>query len=232
MILAPFESARYKDFMTKTAKSLLAISVTLTFMILATFAIWGDAWDQLWSLEASASWFENHPHTAGVVAVGLLIGDLVLPVPTTAIIGGLAAATGFLTGFAYGWLGLVLAGLAGFCLARLGNRRLANWIASPDEQKRWQAWFDQWGSFAIIISRMLPILPEVMSVLAGLYGMRFSRVLPALLLGSFPAALAFSWLGSQSRSHPGPALWGFVLLTGVMWLLYLRLIKSRSPAKG
>lgn len=212
-----------------TARNKLTlISILLVFSILVVFGIWGEQFESMFSLQGSADFLKQHHAAAGWIAVGLLISDLILPVPTTGIIGGTGAVLGALQGAVYGWTGLVLAGLTGYGVAKLGGARIADKLASPEEQNRYRAWFDSWGGFAVVISRMLPILPEVFSVLAGLYGMRFSRFLVALMLGSIPPAIAYAWLGAQLRDNPGPAIWGFVGLTAAAWWVFLKLKASTT----
>jgi uncharacterized membrane protein YdjX (TVP38/TMEM64 family) len=178
---------------------LILLFVLLSALVLLVFGLWGDRFETLFSREGSAAFFRGHPHTAGWIGVGLLVSDLVLPIPTTGVIGGLGAALGTVPAFCFGWLGLSLAGLLGYGLARLGGERWAKRLVPPAEQERYRVWFDGWGGLAVVLSRMLPVLPEVLSVLAGLYGMRARRFVPAVVLGSLPPAWIFAWLGAQAR---------------------------------
>jgi uncharacterized membrane protein YdjX (TVP38/TMEM64 family) len=199
----------------------MLLFLALSVLVLLVFLLWGGAFETGFSAAGSARYFRDHPRTAGGLGVGLLVADLLLPIPTTGVIGGLGAALGAVPGFLWGWLGLSLAGLLGYGLARLGGERWADRLASPAEQAQFRVWFDTWGSLAIVISRLLPILPEVLSVLAGLYRMHARRFIPAVILGSVPPALIFAWLGSEAREHPGPALWAMVLILSAAWGLFL-----------
>jgi membrane protein DedA with SNARE-associated domain len=96
-------------------------------------------------------------------------------------------------------------------------------LASEEKLARFQSLFDRWGGYAVLVSRALPILPEVMAVLAGLARMRFSRFLAALLLGSGATALLFAWLGHASRAEPW---WGMLAATVIplaVWPVFVRL---------
>ena len=204
-------------------QKLTLILAALTSLVLLSFWVWGDGFTRTWSWEGSISFFETHKGVAGWLGIGLLVSDLVLPIPVTCVVGGLGAVLGPIQGFFYSWVGLVLAGLTGYGLARLGGQRIADRLVSPGDQKRYRLWFDRWGSLAVVASRMLPILPEVFSILAGLYGMHFRRFLIAVAFGSLVPAISYSWLGAHMREHPGPAIWALASITVVAWLIFLRI---------
>ncbi|MDF3127861.1 VTT domain-containing protein [Kiritimatiellaeota bacterium B1221] len=210
-------------------KKLLILFFSLSALILLTFALFGDHFDFLFSGEKGKEFFSRASHWAGPIGAGLLVADLFLPIPTTLIIGAMGATIGVAPAAFWGWLGLSLAGFTGYGLARLGGEKWADRLASPSEQIRYRQLFDRWGGLAVILSRMLPILPEVLSVLAGLYGMRFKNFAIAVTLGSLPPAIAFAWIGQQSLKHPGMALWSLVLLTTLLWFLY-RFFDKKSDA--
>lgn len=44
---------------------------------------------------------------------------------------------------------------------------MARRIASDEELDQFQKFFDRWGGIAIIVSRIMPILPEIMALLAS-----------------------------------------------------------------
>jgi uncharacterized membrane protein YdjX (TVP38/TMEM64 family) len=209
-------------------KKLLLLFFALCVIILVTFELFGETFDQWFSRQESRELFRAYGPWAGPIGAGLLISDLLLPIPTTIIIGAMGAVMGVTAAAFWGWIGLSLAGLAGYGIARLGGQKWADKLASPDEQIRTRSLFDSWGGLAVILSRMLPVLPEAISVLAGLYGMRFSRFFIAVTLGSIPPAFAFAWLGNQAKENPGPALWGMVAITAIAWIIYIRCAKRNA----
>ncbi|MCC5844814.1 MAG: TVP38/TMEM64 family protein [Verrucomicrobia bacterium] len=206
--------------------TLILLFVLLSALIIISFSIWGSGFDALFSLEGSTRFFERYSHLAGPLGAGLLIADLVLPIPSTGVLGGMGAVMGVGPAFLWGWAGLVLSGTCGYGSTRWGGTRWASKLAPEEERQRYQHLFNTWGSLAIVITRLLPILPEVLSVLSGLYGMKFSRFFGATLVGSLAPALAYTWLGAQAREHPGPAIWGIVFLTTLAWLAFLYLRRS------
>jgi uncharacterized membrane protein YdjX (TVP38/TMEM64 family) len=210
----------------------LGIAVALAAVFLAAFAVWGDALERLFSQEALAGWFAESRPWAWAAAIGLLAADLVLPIPATGVFAALGSAYGVALGAAIGTAGSCAAGMAGYGLARLAGRRAGRWLADEDELDRFRGLFDRWGPWAVLISRALPILPEVMAVLAGLAGMRLRRFLPALLLGTAATALLYAWVGDASRETPW---WGVLAATAVplvVWPVFVRLALRGRRAAG
>lgn len=217
--------------MMTAMKKLLLIFFGLTALILVTFALFGEHFEFLLSGQQGREFFADAEVWAGPLGAGLLISDLFLPIPTTVVIGAMGAVMGVAPAACWGWLGLTLAGLTGYGLARLGGKAWVDKLASPQEQIRYRQLFDRWGGLAVVLSRMLPILPEVLSVLAGLYGMKARNFVLAVTLGSLPPAVIFAWLGQQAKTHPGPALWALVGLTGLLWLVYVRVTSAEATEK-
>ena len=219
----------------KVLLKVLAVAVVLAALCLLGFELWGEDFERLFNQEACAAWFARIRPWAWAVAIGLLVVDLVLPVPATGVMAALGSVYGPVLGALVGATGSALAGLLGYGLARLGGRRAGRWLASPDELARFQRFFDRWGGVAIILSRILPILPEVVAVLAGLARMRLRRFVPALLLGTVPTAVLFAWLGHASRAKPA---WGMVVAVVVpllLWPLFLHLVgrdARRDPKRS
>ena len=204
---------------------ILAIAVVLAALFAAPFALWGDWFKTVFSRDECVEWFRSVRHVAWLIAIGLLIADLLLPVPATGVMAALGVVYGMWMGAAVGAAGSVLAALLGYGLARLAGRSGSRWIADEGEVRRFRAFFDRWGGAGVIVSRVLPILPEVMSILAGLAPMRFGRFLGALLLGTIPVAILFAGLGSASAEAPWYGIGAAVLLPLILWPVFLWLAR-------
>ena len=210
----------------------LGIAVVLAALFLLGFELWGERFERLFSQRACAEGFAESRSYAWAVAIGLLVADLLLPIPATGVFAALGSVYGVALGALVGAVGSTLAGLAGYGLARLARRRGARWLASEEELARFQSLFDRWGGYAVLVSRALPILPEVMAVLAGLARMRFSRFLAALLLGAAATALVFAWLGDASREAPWWGLLAATVIPLAVWPVFVRLALRRGRDAG
>jgi len=194
-----------------------SIALCLTAISVSTFLLWGESLDAVFSQEACVTWFQEIKPVAWAAAIGLLVADLFLPIPSPGVIAALGSIYGIAGGAFFGAVGSVLSGLTAYGLARLAGRKGIRYIASEQESKRFGKFFDRWGGLGIIMSRMMPILPEVLCVLAGLAKMNFGRFFGALLLGSVPAAILFAWIGHVSAAQPW---YGFVAATCLPLLLW------------
>lgn len=200
----------------------LGIGVVLALACLAGFALWGERFETLFSQEACARWFAEIRPWAWAVAIGLLVADLLLPIPATGVMAALGSVYGPVLGTLVGAVGSGMSAAVAYAAARCGGRRVARWIASDEELARFQALFDRWGGAAVIASRVLPILPEVVALLAGLAAMRPRRFAAAVALGTVPTAALFATLGHLSRDEPWWGVVVAVVLPLALWPLFLR----------
>lgn len=207
----------------------VAITVAFGIFCVMTFIWWGDTFETLFNQEACASWFNQLKAIGWLLGILLLVSDIILPVPAT----GIMSAMGDTYGFAAGWLfsatGSMSAGLLGYGLVRIWRERVASWLAKPEDLKRFQNTFDRWGGAIIIVSRIAPILPEVMTVLAGLAKMRFPYFILALGLGTLPVTALFSWWGSFG-GKTSPAMTHIIAIIAplLIWPIMLMLLKPQS----
>ena len=209
---------------------LLAAALGLFFAI--EFALFGDYFDAIFNQQQCLAWFAGAKPFAWAIGIGLLIGDILLPVPASGVISALGAVYGVWLGAFIGLIGTIASAYTGYLLARFYGRRGAHLLASEEELARFQEFFDEWGGWAIIISRAMPILPEVIAILAGIARMKNSRFVSALLLGSLPPCLLFSYIGFSSRETPWLGIGGATLLPLLLWPVFLGLHKKSRGSKA
>lgn len=198
-----------------------------------TFALWGDSLEFLLSSSALSERLQSARSWGWLLAIFALVSDLVLPVPATGVMAALGQVYGFWLGWLLGAIGSLLAALTGYGLVRIGRDRVARWLCSAEELRRFQHFFEGWGGVAIIASRIVPILPEVMVVLAGLARMRLAVFLPALLVGTLPVTALFSWWGSSyGQEAPMANFLIAVLVPMVLWLAVLPFLKNNDDKKA
>ncbi len=209
----------------RTFVKLFIFSLILGILFAVSFAIWGDFFEALYSRDSCLEWFESIRSYAWAIAILLLISDIFLPVPATGVMAALGAVYGFWLGSLISLVGFAGAGIVAYWIARLAGRKGASLICSPQEIEEHHLFFDRWGGWAVIFSRLMPILPEVVTLLAGFAKMNFRRFFTALMLGSIPMALFFTWLGHVSRDEP---VWGIALSVLIPLLIWL-LIRKKIP---
>lgn len=156
---------------------------------------------------------------AGLAGIGLLIADVIAPVPSSIIM----LANGILFGPVGGTLLSILGGSgaawAGYWIGAQGEHVGRRWLGN-DALTRAGAFFRKHGMVAVIASRPIPILAEAVSVIAGISRMPAGRFLFATLLGLLPTAVIYAIAGAYTASLNG-GLYAFLavmLLAGAVWL--------------
>jgi len=167
-----------------------------------------------------APWLQRRGPLAAVVSVGLLVIDVVLPVPSSLVM----IANGALFGVAGGTLlslaGAMGAAILGFGLGRRGESLLARFV-SPTEQAQGDKLLHQWGALAILVTRPLPLLGETVMIMAGASRLGWKPAMLAALMGSLPSALFYALAGAVSATFQNTTLvfGAMVLLAGVFWVM-------------
>lgn len=197
---------------------LFALFLGLAILVILPFLIWGDGIEQkLGALDASG-WLGDYGGWAWAVGLFLLLSDLVLPIPATAVM------TAF--GVLYGpWLGGFLAaggsflsGCVGYEICHAFGQRAALRILGNEGLKRGEALFTRFGGWLVALSRWLPVFPEVMACMAGLTRMPRAIFYMALACGSLPFGFVFAALGHAGVDRPLLTIGISALVPPVLWL--------------
>ena len=198
----------------------------LMALVLVSWMIWGGGWEARFSLEGAVEELDAAGSWAWAWGMGLLVGDVVLPIPGTVVMSALGWIYGPLVGGFLAALGSTLAGLIAYGLCRLSGDRGARWILGEKDLDRGHRMFERAGGWIVCLSRALPLLPEAVACTAGLVQMPFRKFLIALICGSFPMGFVFAWIGATGRESPSLA---FGLSLGLPVLLWAasRLLSRR-----
>ena len=161
----------------------------------------------------------------------LLVGDLFLPIPAAPVVATAGVIYGTFWGGVIGAVGSILAGLVAYALARLAGRKAARLLASEEEMADLQRFFDTWGVGGIIASRAMPVVPEVLTFMAGLARMHLGRFVSALAIGAIPMGFLLAWAGSTT-STSSTLLLVLTLVPAGLWCVYLvwaQSLRARRP---
>ncbi|BCL69478.1 hypothetical protein TUMSATVNIG1_14270 [Vibrio nigripulchritudo] len=203
-------------------KALIRIMLVVALAFASTFIILKVA--GVLSVEQIEGWLTYaqslSPIYVGGTTVLLLFADLFVAMPTLTI----TILSGFFLGQWYGAvaaiLGMMLAGTIGYLLGnRFGDRLLNVLIKDTKQIEEAKSAFQKHGFVMILLSRAVPILPEVTACLAGMTGMKFSRFIVAWSISTIPYCLIAVYSGSiSSLDDPKPAIITAVLMTSGLWL--------------
>ncbi|HEX8226855.1 MAG TPA: VTT domain-containing protein [Candidatus Saccharimonadales bacterium] len=155
---------------------------------------------------------------AMLIGVGLLIIDVILPVPSSVVMTAHGALFGILAGAALSLLGRMGSFSLGYYLGRHSTKLVRRFIGA-DELRRASTFIDRHGTMAIIGSRPLPILSETVSIASGIGGMPFMKSLLAAVTGSLPEAALFAYAGAIAGTFVSTAyvFLGVVVLMLIFW---------------
>ena len=198
-------------------------------LLLATFLVAQSA-----GLDLENLWGELRewsPVAMAVLGIGLLVVDVLLPVPSILVIIGMGHVFGTVIGAALSMAGMVMACLLAFGIGRSGRNRIQRWVG-PDEQARADALLARWGSTAIIISRPLPLLAEAVGVMAGASNMGWTAVTRAAAVGSAPVCFLYAGTGAgiEHLDHTGLVIGTVLGLAGLSWFLGRRVEEQINDA--
>jgi uncharacterized membrane protein YdjX (TVP38/TMEM64 family) len=197
---------------------LLGLFLLLALIVLVPFAIWGAGFGRSFTPEGAAAWLAGYGQWAGVAGILLLMSDLVLPIPATAVMAALGFVYGPATGGLVASLGSFLSGALGYLLCRWFGRPLAARLLGPEDLIAGERLFARVGGWLVVWSRWLPVFPEVIACMAGLSRMPPLAFFAALACGSLPLGFAFAMIGHAGVDHPVLALALSAVLPPLLWL--------------
>jgi uncharacterized membrane protein YdjX (TVP38/TMEM64 family) len=155
---------------------------------------------------------------AALLGVGLLLADVVIPVPSSLIMTTQGAIFGIVGGTLLGMIGGVGATLVGFAMGRRGSGLIQRFVGA-DEGAPSHRLLQRHGTLAILATRPLPVLAEATAIVAGSTAMTWRQVTIGAFVGCLPAAALYSIAGASATSLASGAM-VFVLvigLAGVFW---------------
>lgn len=184
---------------------LVVVFVAAALLMLAVFAIWGDAWERAFTVEGSVEWLRASGAWAWAAGIALLVGDLVLPVPSTCVMSALGIVYGPALGGLVSAIGTVASGVIAYWSCRALGERAARFVLGERRGTRGRL-ATRAGMWTIALTRCLPVLPELTCCMAGLERMPLGRFHVALACGCIPTSFLFAWIGAAGVERPIAAL--------------------------
>ncbi|WP_428267662.1 TVP38/TMEM64 family protein [Haliangium sp.] len=152
---------------------------------------------------------------AAVTIVGLLVSDLFLPVPAS-IVMTLSGYYFGISGALWNFVGAMGGALLGFWLCRRFGRDVMRRRLAHDDIAPIERFFASYGAWAILLSRAVPMVTEVVSCLAGLSSISGRRFAALSALGVLPLCVLYAWAGGVSEETSSAwAFWLAVLIPAV-----------------
>ncbi|MCF6327330.1 MAG: VTT domain-containing protein [Devosiaceae bacterium] len=216
-------------------KSLLKVMLILGLIFASTFII-GRALG-IFTVENVRYLLETARQVAPLYVIGvvilLLFIDLFVAVPTLTITLLAGYFLGFPVGTATAFTGMTLAAFAGYGISwKFGNKPLNFLVKDATKRQQMISAFTNSGPAMIMLSRAVPILPEVTACMAGVTRMQFWRYLSFYSLGTIPYVTIAAYAGSISTlNNPEPAIFAALGLYALLWVgwFFYRRYKKLQP---
>ncbi|MGQ0778447.1 MAG: VTT domain-containing protein [Pseudonocardiales bacterium] len=172
-------------------------------------------------LSDPAGWRSHGGVVAAAAGVGLLVADVVLPVPSSVVMVAHGALFGVVIGTVLSLLGAVGAAAAGYGVGRYGGTPLLRAMCSEADRARADLLVRRWGLLAVAATRAVPLLAETIAVTAGASSLGLVRTMAAAVVGSLPGAVLYAMAGALGVGTPSAlVVFGCVMLLAVgLWLI-------------
>lgn len=169
---------------------------------------------------------------AAWIGVGLLVADIVLPVPSSVVMLAHGALFGVIPGAALSLLGRTGNAVGGVLIGRgagslLSRRTLRR---STADTGKGAELVGRWGLAAVVFSRPIPVLAESTLVAAAAMGLWPPAVIGAAVVGALPEAVLYAVAGDMATSYANGAIVfvAVILLAAAAWAASARVEKVRS----
>lgn len=192
----------------------MLVTAALFAAVLIPFLLFADTMESVAAWAVAQGDAQGSGWAGALLLGGLLAGDILLPVPSSAV----STACGVLLGFATGTLvsaaGLTAGCLLGYGLGRwLSGTRLER-LVTADGADRVSGLMARYGGWALVLLRGVPVLAEMSVVMAGMTRLPLGVFVPAVLLpnlglsAAYAAAGAYAWNGGAAALLPFAAAIG------------------------
>lgn len=162
----------------------------------------------------------------------MILQSIAAPLPAFIITFANAGLFGWVKGALLSWSSAMVGAALCFFIARFFGRTVTEKLTSKYALESIDEFFDRYGEYAILISRLLPFISfDIVSYGAGLTSMSFWKFFIATGIGQLPATIVYSYIGGMLTGTTRTVVTGLLLLFAVSTLVFL-LKKLWSDKKG
>jgi uncharacterized membrane protein YdjX (TVP38/TMEM64 family) len=195
----------------------LLLSLVLLALILVPFLLFGVQFDRLGARMMRgdlAGW-----PAAALISIFLAL-DVILPVPSSIVSTGAGVLFGFSRGTAVIWVGMMGGAVLGYFLGARATDATRRFVGA-DSLARAERVATEYGDWAIVICRPVPVLAEASVILAGLMHTPWRRFTVLTATSNLGIAAAYAAIGAYSMSVGSFLLTfvGAIALPGLTMLL-------------
>jgi len=144
---------------------------------------------------------DRPPMAVAACIIGLLAGDLFLPIPSSVVSTFGGTQLGTWAGTLASWLGMTAGAVLGYVLAARFGRPLAERFVEHQSLLQVDLAVARYGTALIALLRPLPIVAEASVLVAGLSHLSWPRFLFIVATSALGIAAVYSWLGRYAETH-------------------------------
>jgi len=163
---------------------------------------------------------------AAWVGVGLLVADIVLPVPSSVVMLAHGALFGVIPGAALSLLGRTGNAVVGVLIGRgAGNLLSRRSLRRSRDTGKGAELVGRWGLAAVVLTRPVPVLAESTLVAAAAMGLWPPAVVGAAVVGALPEAVLYAVAGNVAASYANGAIVfvAVIVLAAGAWVVGARI---------
>jgi membrane protein DedA with SNARE-associated domain len=131
------------------------------------------------------------PSEATMLFAGFNVANGEYSLLAATLVGSVANLVGSWIAYAVGWFGRV----------ELLEKHGGKLHVSPKHLEQADRWFERWGAWAVLVTRMLPIVRTFISLPAGVARMPFWRFSILTFVGCVPWVFMLTFIGQQAGEN-------------------------------
>ena len=167
-------------------------------VILVPFALFGSTIEE-WTNDFLFNGQTTNPVVV-LAVIGLLCGDVLLPVPSSIVSTGGGLLLGFVAGTTTSFAGMTLGSVFGYGLGTMSRGGLEKRLLRRSSLLRLEALAQRTGHWWIVLCRPVPVLAESSLFFAGLSRMPFRRFFLMVSLSNLGLSAAWSAIGAYAAT--------------------------------
>ena len=174
----------------------LAILIVCVLLIpIVPFLVFANQLEPWAQKLIEADWLVENPVKFSFLVIGLLIVDLLMPIPSSVVCTVAGGVLGSIPAVFVCWLGLNLSALLGYVLSSWFGPRTIERFSSVEQISATVAWVDRFGPWGLVVCRSLPVLAEASVFFVGLHSMKPKRFWPPVICANMAIAIAYCTMG-------------------------------------
>ncbi|MCH2182899.1 MAG: VTT domain-containing protein [Mariniblastus sp.] len=176
------------------------VIITLSISIIP-FLLWGEQLEKGVQPFFEQDWLAKNPILAGLLVIGVLASDILLPIPSSVVCTFAGRIFGMLVGTLICWAGLNLSSAVGYLAGSRFGWPLARRFCREESLLTAERKFRSWGVWPLVLMRGLPVLAEASVLIAGIYRFPARLFWPPILFANLGVVMAYVALGGISAKN-------------------------------